>query len=80
MGGEVPFADVVIHHTGYCDRVLRGKMLERDQRLVEVELAEQPDHPFTLFNLGSILQEQGRQAQKATRHVPSRLLWVNSQT
>jgi hypothetical protein len=40
---------------------LRRKKLERDHRLVELELAEQPDHPFTLFNLGSILQEQGHQ-------------------
>ena len=34
------------------------------QHLTEkpVELAEQPEHPFTLFNLGAILQEQGRRA------------------
>jgi glycosyltransferase involved in cell wall biosynthesis/predicted Zn-dependent protease len=63
VGGEVRFADVVIRHTGYCDPALRLKKLERDQRLVEMELAEQPDHPFTLFNLGSILQEQGRHAE-----------------
>jgi glycosyltransferase involved in cell wall biosynthesis/Tfp pilus assembly protein PilF len=63
VGGEVRFADVVIQHTGYCDPALRQRKLDRDRRLVELELAEQPNHPFTLFNLGSILQEQGRHAE-----------------
>jgi hypothetical protein len=53
-------ADRVIQRTGYCDLALRLKKLECDQRLVKLELAEQSDHPFTLFNLGSILQEQRR--------------------
>src|SRR5262249_55470838 len=30
VGGEVRFGDVVIHHTGYRDRVLRPKTLQRD--------------------------------------------------
>lgn len=59
-GGEVRFADVVIHHTGYCDPALWQRKLQCDQRLVD--LAEQPEHPFTLFNFGSILQEHGRYA------------------
>ena len=29
-------------------------------RLLHQELEELPDHPFTLFNLGSILHELGR--------------------
>src|SRR5262249_54988922 len=33
---------------------------ERDLRLLSIELAEQPEDPFTLFNLGSVYQELGR--------------------
>src|SRR5262245_56617548 len=63
IGGEVRFTDVVIQHTGYRDAALRAKKLQRDRRLVELELAEQPDHPYTIFNLGSILQEQDQHTE-----------------
>ena len=29
-----------------------GRKLERDLRLLYLELSERPEHPFTLFNLG----------------------------
>ncbi|MBL8796721.1 MAG: glycosyltransferase, partial [Planctomycetia bacterium] len=60
LGGQVCFADVVIQHTGYQDPALRGRKLERDLRLLGLEHAEQPDDPFTLFNLGSVYQEIGK--------------------
>jgi tetratricopeptide (TPR) repeat protein len=63
LGGEIRWADVVIHHTGYQDPALRGKKLERDLRLLRMQQAEQPDEPFTLFNLGSVYNEQGRPAE-----------------
>jgi GT2 family glycosyltransferase/predicted Zn-dependent protease len=59
-GGEVRWSDVVIHHTGYQDPALRRRKLDRDLRLLKLEEAEQPDHPFTLFNLGSVYQELGQ--------------------
>ncbi len=58
-GGEVRWADVVIQHTGYQDPALRHKKLERDLRLLKLEQAEQPDDPFTLFNLGQVNRELG---------------------
>src|SRR5258708_28924883 len=51
-GGEVEFSDVTVIHTGYADPALRGRKLTRDLRLLEMEYAEQPRDPFTLFNLG----------------------------
>ena len=42
VGGQVRFADVVIHHTGYRDPALRQRKLPRDQRLVEMELPRSP--------------------------------------
>jgi tetratricopeptide (TPR) repeat protein len=60
LGGEVCWADVVILHTGYQDPALRGKKLQRDLRLLRLDLEDQPDEPFLLFNLGCILQELRR--------------------
>lgn len=59
-GGNVCFANIAIHHTGYQDPQLRSRKLERDSRLLQIELAEHPDDPFALFNLGSIYQELER--------------------
>jgi glycosyltransferase involved in cell wall biosynthesis len=51
-GGQVRWADVTIHHTGYQDHALRRRKLARDLRLLELGYAEQPEDAFTLFNLG----------------------------
>jgi hypothetical protein len=59
-GATVRWADVVVRHTGYADPSQRRRKLERDLRLLRLEDAERPDHPFVLFNLGSVLQELGR--------------------
>src|SRR5262249_59406800 len=63
LGAAVRWADVVIHHTGYQDPALRGRKLQRDLRLLHLEDAEHPGDPFTLFNLGSVYQELGRQGE-----------------
>jgi glycosyltransferase involved in cell wall biosynthesis/Flp pilus assembly protein TadD len=63
VGGEVRWADVVVHHAGYQDPALRGRKLQRDLRLLQLEDADRPDDPFTLFNLGSVYQELGRHAE-----------------
>jgi GT2 family glycosyltransferase/tetratricopeptide (TPR) repeat protein len=53
LGGEVVWTDLFVVHSGY-DHTPEGqqKKLKRDLRLLHLELAEQPEHPFTLFNLG----------------------------
>ena len=62
-GVEIQAADVIIQHTGYQDPALRGRKLQGDFRLLMMELEEHPDDPFVLFNIGSSLHEQGRQAE-----------------
>jgi len=52
LGGEVARADVRIDHSGYEDAAVRQRKYERDLRLLKMELAERPDQPFALFNLG----------------------------
>ncbi len=55
MEGHVRIGVTNLHvvHSG-SDRSLAGqaRKLERDMRLLLLELAERPKHPFTLFNLG----------------------------
>lgn len=52
-GGRVDWSDLFVVHSGY-DHSPQGqkKKLERDLRILHLELSEQPNHPFTLFNLG----------------------------
>jgi glycosyltransferase involved in cell wall biosynthesis/tetratricopeptide (TPR) repeat protein len=59
-GGEVRWADAAVRHVGYRDPALRRNKLDRDLRLLHREREELGDHPFTLFNLGSVYQELGR--------------------
>jgi GT2 family glycosyltransferase/tetratricopeptide (TPR) repeat protein len=51
-GGRTRWVDVVIQHTGYQDPAFRRRKLERNLHLLELEVHEQPEDPFTLFNLG----------------------------
>lgn len=63
QGVRVCWSDVVVHHVGYQDPALRRRKLGRDIRLLELEDREHPDDPFTLFNLGSVYQELGKQKE-----------------
>jgi GT2 family glycosyltransferase/tetratricopeptide (TPR) repeat protein/2-polyprenyl-3-methyl-5-hydroxy-6-metoxy-1,4-benzoquinol methylase len=52
-GGEVAWTDIYVVHSGSDQsRSAQEKKRERDLRLLHLELAERPEHPFTLFNLG----------------------------
>jgi FkbM family methyltransferase len=63
-GGEVAWSDVFVVHSGY-DHSPEGqqKKLDRDLRLLHLELEEQPEHPFTLFNLGMTYADAARYDQ-----------------
>lgn len=62
-GGNVRWSEVVINHVGYQDSKVRKRKLERDLRLLSMEHQDQPNDPFTLFNLASVYQEQGKIAE-----------------
>ncbi len=59
LGGDTQWVPVTIEHIGYQDSTIRKKKLERDIRLLHMEHQDNPDDPFTLFNLGSVLLEMG---------------------
>ena len=50
----VKWTDITVRHTGYTDRELRERKLQRDGKILEGELAERPNDPFVLINAGSI--------------------------
>jgi tetratricopeptide (TPR) repeat protein len=54
----VQWTDITVRHTGYTDPVLRAKKLDRDMKILREELAQRPEDPFVLFNLGSIAIER----------------------
>jgi glycosyltransferase involved in cell wall biosynthesis len=60
LGVTVQWTDITIRHTGYSDRELRAKKLDRDTRILLGELGERPNDPFILFNLGMIAVERKR--------------------
>ncbi len=62
-GGQSRWTDIVIDHTGYQDETFRQRKLQRNLRLLELEVKEQPDDAFTLFNLGRSYLDLGRTAE-----------------
>jgi glycosyltransferase involved in cell wall biosynthesis len=66
-GGETIWTDLFVVHSGY-DHSPKGQehKKERDLRLLNLELRERPDHPFTLFNLGMTYADVGDYRQAVT--------------
>jgi tetratricopeptide (TPR) repeat protein len=62
-GHELHFTDISLTHTGYVDPALRRSKLERNLRLLYLDLAERPEDAFTLFNLGWAYTDLGRHAE-----------------
>ena len=54
----VLWTDLTVRHTGYVDKAIRARKLERDIKILKCELEDRPDDPFILFNLGAIAVER----------------------
>ena len=54
----VCWTDIHVRHTGYTDHETRARKLDRDLRLCHLELIDNPDEPFVLFNVGAISLER----------------------
>lgn len=66
IDGEICWTDVFVVHAGaeHSPEARRRKQ-QRDLRLLELELADHPDHPFVLFNLGMTYADMDELAQAA---------------
>jgi tetratricopeptide (TPR) repeat protein len=54
----VKWTDLTVRHTGYVDKALRARKIERDTKILKRELDDRPNDPFVLFNLGAIAVER----------------------
>lgn len=61
LGGEIAWSDIYVVHSG-SDQTPRGRLgkWERDLRILHLEVADRPDHPFVLFNLGMTYADTGQ--------------------
>lgn len=64
-GGRIVRAEPVITHTGYRDNAFAKSKLERNLRLVELDLVDRPNDIFSMFYRGATLTELGRYAEAA---------------
>src|SRR4051794_25220584 len=60
LGYEVAFSDVRIDHMGYRETALVHHKRERNERLLRMEYAVNPDDPETLTDLGVLCLRQGK--------------------
>jgi hypothetical protein len=63
LGGRIQPTDVVLYHLGYRDAAVVRRKLQRNGRLLELDVAERPDDPVVLFNLGRTYLRLGRVAE-----------------
>ena len=65
-GGQVAWSDAYVVHSGSDQSsAAQQRKLARDLHLLNLELAERPEHPFTLFNLGMTHVHASRFAEGA---------------
>ncbi len=62
-GHPIRLTGVVIHHAGYQDARTRLRKIERNARLLELDLRDRAEDAFVLFNLGTAYEELGRTEQ-----------------
>ncbi len=60
LGHPLRSTDIVIHHAGFQDPQVHRRKLERNTRLLELDLRDHPDDAFVLFNLGTAYADAGR--------------------
>jgi tetratricopeptide (TPR) repeat protein len=63
LGHPIRPTDIVIHHSGFHDHQVHHQKLERNCRLLELDLRDHPNDAFVLFNLGTAYADLGRPGQ-----------------
>lgn len=64
LGGDVEWTELFVRHSGSDTSAAgRARKQERDLRILRLELEDDPDSTFTLFNIGMTLLDMGRPAE-----------------
>lgn len=66
-GISLVWTDITIRHMGYVDSEAKERKRQRDYNILIKELAQYPNEPFILYNLGMIYFER-REWQRALKH------------
>jgi glycosyltransferase involved in cell wall biosynthesis len=61
-GAKFYWVDIYIDHFGYSDQACLEQKLARNLRLLEQDYLDDPNDPFTLFNIGETYQGLGNKA------------------
>jgi len=68
-GGEIAPAPITVLHQNYdCSAEGQRRKRERDRRLLALDLAENPEHPFVHFNAGMTAVHEG-DYERAVHHL-----------
>lgn len=74
IGGEIRWTDLFVIHSGSEHTPeARERKQQRDLRLLELDHADRPDHPFVLFNLGMTYADMD-EPERAIEHLEKCLL------
>jgi hypothetical protein len=68
LGAQLCKTDIRITHDGFADPSRQQAKIERNRRLLELELSENPTDAFVLFNLGAVALGSG-QADRALAYL-----------
>jgi tetratricopeptide (TPR) repeat protein len=66
LGASVQPTRITIEHVGFAEAARQGAKVERNWRLLQLELQEHPDDTFVLYNLGAVAMTQDRLAEALT--------------
>lgn len=72
--------DIIIKHMGYVNPEVHERKRQRNQTLLQKELAERPDDPFTYYYLGTLAFERGRWLEALGYFILSLAKWGTTES
>jgi len=63
LGADLRPTEVVVHHTGFTELPKQGPKVDRNLRLLQLDLLDHPEDHFILYNLGTVALSQNKFAE-----------------
>ncbi len=74
------WTNIIVKHTGYVDPVVHERKRQRNLLLLQRELAERPDDPFTYYYLGTLAFERERWKEALGYFILSQAKWGTTES